>query len=484
MQLLDYVYESASRFANKEALIYEGDKLTYQELVNCFDNIGDKVSQDLINFNYPIGIYIKNHPDFIIAYYSLIKAQKVAHLVDRKWGALELEGLINHIHLGGFMVRTEELADFPLREKVKNVINYGDLSLVIIKDEFLSPDLNQKRLDGVISCRYSSGTTGVPKCIMYKEKNVIAASTNWLESIDLQSNDLVYCAAYLTHGLAFNTSILAPLRVGATILLHSDLTPRRVIETILDNKPTIFVAFPVLYDLMTKAKNVQPLDGIRMCVSSGTVLHESIKRKFKQSFGIHISDLYGVAETGLSILNQQEDYKSVGFPLKNVAVRILDCNYQNLLEGQVGEVALLTESRAVGYYNYPGELENRIVDGFYLTGDLGSIEADGKLYIRGRKSDVVDIAGKKVDPVEVEDVLRTHPEVYDVAVFGKKNVENGTETLAAVVVANDYMKREHVVKFCKERLVSYKVPQIVKFVVDIPRNNNGKVLRRELQNLI
>ncbi len=88
------------------------------------------------------------------------------------------------------------------------------MSLIIIKDEFLSPDINQKRLEGVISCRYSSGTTGVPKCIMYKEQNVIAASTNWLESIDLQSKDLVYCAAYLTHGLAFNTSILAPLRVG------------------------------------------------------------------------------------------------------------------------------------------------------------------------------------------------------------------------------------------------------------------------------
>lgn len=484
MQLLDYIYESAGRFGKKAALVYEGDKLTYQELVNCFDDIGVKISKDLMNFDYPIGIYIKNHPAFIIAYYSLIKAQKIAHLVDRKWGAFELEGLINHTHLGGFIIRTEEFTDFPLKEKIKKTFNYGDLSLIIIKDEFLSPDINQKRLEGVISCRYSSGTTGVPKCIMYKEQNVIAASTNWLESIDLQSKDLVYCAAYLTHGLAFNTSILAPLRVGATILLHGDLTPRIVIETILDNQPTIFVAFPVLYDLMTKAKNVQLLDGIRMCVSSGTVLHESIKRKFKHSFGIHISDLYGVAETGLSILNQEEDYKSVGYPLKNVDVRILDHNNQQLQEGQVGEVALLTESRAVGYYNYPGELENRIVEGFYLTGDLGSIETDGKLYIRGRKSDVVDISGKKVDPVEVEDVLRAHPEVYDVAVFGKKNMENGTEILAAVVVANDYMKREHVVKFCNERLVSYKIPQIVKFVVDIPRNNNGKVLRRELQNLI
>lgn len=484
MQLLDYIYQSADRFANKDALIYKECKITYRELVNRFDVIGNKIMEELRGFDYPIGIYIKNHPDFIVAYYSLVKAHKVAHLVDRKWGATELEGLIKHTHLGAFMVQTEEIQEFPLIEKVKEIINYGNLSLIIMKDEFLSQELNKKRLKDVISCRYSSGTTGIPKCIMYKEKNVIAASTNWLESINLQANDLVYCAAYLTHGLAFNTSILAPLRVGATILLHSDLTPRKVVETILNNKPTIFVAFPVLYDLMTKVKNVQVLDGVRMCVSSGTILHESIKRKFKQSFGVHISDLYGVAETGLSILNQEEDYKSVGFPLKNVQVKVLDHNYQELSKGQIGEVALLTESRAIGYYNYPGELERRLKDDFYLTGDLGSMEADGKLYIRGRKSDVVDIAGKKVDPVEVEDVLRTHPEIYDVAVFGKKNKENGTETLAAVVVANDYMKREHVVKFCDERLVSYKVPQIVKFVIDIPRNNNGKVLRRELQNLI
>ncbi|XLP22052.1 class I adenylate-forming enzyme family protein [Bacillus toyonensis] len=484
MEILEYIYKSAEKFPDKKALMYKDYKLSYKQFVNEFNSIGEKIEQDISDFSYPIGIYIKNHPDFIISYYALIKAKKVAHLVDPKWRENELDNLIKHVHLGGFIVRTEEIDDFPLVEKIKHIYKYGNISLIILQQKYLSNEIATERLKNIISCRYSSGTTGIPKCMMYEERNVIAASTNWLESVNLNSNDIVYCAAYLTHGLAFNTSILAPLRVGATILLHDNITPRKVVEIILDKKPTIFVAFPVLYDLMTRIKNVKQFKNVRMCVSSGTILHESIKRKFNRLFGINISDLYGVAETGLSILNQTDDYNSVGYPLHNVKVKILGKDGEELQKGEVGEVALYTESRAKGYYNLPGELEKRLSQSYYLTGDLGEMGLDGKVYIKGRKSDVVDVAGKKVDPVEVEDVLRKHPEIYDVSVFGKKNLEKRTEILAAVVVANDYLKRETVVKFCEERLVSYKIPQIVKFVSAIPRNNNGKVLKNELQNLV
>ncbi|MGE7217399.1 class I adenylate-forming enzyme family protein [Priestia koreensis] len=484
MEILNHIKNSANKYPNKVALKFKEESITYNELVKRFDELGANLSKWLNNFDYPIGLYIPNHPDFIVGYYSLVKAGKVTHLVDAKWGRAELSNLIENVHLGGFLVRTEDVYMFPLLDQVEKQFTNNGLTLLILEPAILSNELNVERLNGVISCRYSSGTTGTPKCMMYEEKNVLAAARNWSESINLSHEDIVYCAAYLTHGLAFNTSILAPLKVGATIVLHSDVTPRHVINTIKKENPTVFVAFPVLYDLLTRVNGDYYFPQLRICVSSGTVLHESIKRKFHSKFSIVISDLYGVAETGLSILNQSDDYQSVGFPLKNVSVKILDENGDEIPQGSLGEVSIFTESRSKAYYNFPQLLEKQLSNNYYRTGDIGYLNQEGKLYIKGRKTDVVDVAGKKVDPHEVENVLRELNGVTDVVAFGAKVSEKDSQILAVALITDGSVTRKDVVNHVKKTLVSYKIPQIVKFVDSIPRNNNGKVLRRELQSQV
>ncbi|WP_341283083.1 AMP-binding protein [Paenibacillus sp. FSL H8-0537] len=466
---------------DKTAIRFKEQEVTYMALIEKVECLGVNLSRWLEGFEYPIGLYIGNHSDFIIGYYGMLNAKKVVHLVDSKWGQAELSELITHTHLGGFLIRTDEVETFPLSEWIEAVHTHDGLTLITLRAEYLSKELNAERLEGIVSCRYSSGTTGAPKCMMYEERNVWAAARNWSQSIELNECDIVYCAAYLTHGLAFNTSILAPLKAGATIVLHQDINPRSVLKVIEKSKATIFVAFPVLYDLMTTISGTHVLRSLRMCVSSGTVLHESIKRKFKDKFAIAISDLYGVAETGLSVLSQGDDYQSVGYPLQHVKIRILSESGHEQKSGESGEIAVWTESRARAYYNYPDILEGRLLDGYYLSGDIGYLSEAGKLYIVGRKSDFIDVAGKKVDPYEVENVLKATPGIKDVAVFGLPNKSGSHEIVAVALVADKGITREQIVVVCQSNLTSYKWPQAIYFVDEIPRNNNGKVLREKLR---
>lgn len=168
-------------------------------------------------------------------------------------------------------------------------------------------------------------------------------------------------------------------------------------------------------------KDAYDLASLRICVSSGTVLHAEIKQKFKENIGIHIADLYGVAETGLCILNNSNKTDSVGQPLAGVEIAIMDDHGNKLPIGGEGQIAIKSGSMAKGYYNVPGLFENRVTqEGFYLSGDIAVMDENSFVFVKGRKQDFVDIAGKKVDPKEIEEVLLRIEGIDDVAVFGKK----------------------------------------------------------------
>ncbi len=485
-KIMEILLSSMDKFGNNTAIRYKDIMYSYASMLEEINGLSGKIAEMMPVKNFPIGLFFKNCSEFIIGYYGLIKEGKVTMLIDHSLKRDELIAIVNDCHLGGFLLHKSERDSFPLKDKFECIFEYKNFILLYNDQQQYNRPYYKEKFEKIVSCRFSSGTTGVPKCMMYAEENIIAAETNWKNTINLNEKDKVLCVANYTHGLAFNTSMLSPLSVGAEIHMLDTLMPRQIAKYIEKEKITKFVAFPVLYQMMAeeRLKEKYDLTSLRICVSSGTVLHAEIKQKFKENIGIYISDLYGVAETGLCILNTTDNINTVGKALHGVEIAIMDDDGNKVSLGEQGQIAIKSGSMARGYYNFPGLFEERVTkDGFYLSGDIAVIDEKGFVFVKGRKQDFIDVAGKKVDPKEIEESLLKCEGIDDVAVFGKKSSKTKLEVLCAAIVSKAGLSKDEVISFLQEKIAPYKIPQRIFFIDELPRNSSGKVLRRELVSM-
>ncbi len=481
-RLIKIVTDSFKKFSNHICFKYKDLEYTYADIDAQITQLSDAIAGLDIKIEMPIGLYFKNVPEFPIGYYALVKQNIVAMLVDHSLKREELEVIVKSCHLAGFLVHKDEKLLFSLKDKFEIQLEIGNFVLFYTVQDKYNISYVPEKLDNITSCRFSSGTTGEPKCMMYTQDNIIAAATNWKNTIDLTQNDKILCVANYTHGLAFNTSLLAPIMVGAQVHLIDTKMPRRLAKYIQDFKITKFVAFPVLYQLMAdeELKSKYDLTSLRICVSSGTVLHEEIKQRFQANCGIFISDLYGVAETGLCILNMDNRKDSIGKPIQGPEVEIIDEQGNILPCCHQGQIAIKSASMAQGYYNYPGLFEKNILNGYYVSGDIAVKDSEGYFTIKGRNQDFVNVAGKKVDPKEVEEVILHYSQIEDVAVYGVMSKKTNMEVLCCAIVSDNDINIEELKIFLQEKLSSYKLPQRIYKFNQLPRNASGKVLRRQL----
>ncbi|NEP04090.1 MAG: long-chain fatty acid--CoA ligase, partial [Okeania sp. SIO4D6] len=235
----------------------------------------------------------------------------------------------------------------------------------------------------------------------------------------------------------------------------------------------------------TRTKTLVNLSSLRLCFSAGNFLSKDIFDKFWQRFKIPIRQLYGCTEAGSVAINLEEDinkiYHSVGFPLNNVELKIVNESGNEQPMGMSGEVVIKSGSLTQGYINQPELNQQVFKEGCFYTGDLGKKDEWGRVYITGRKKLLIDTGGRKVDPIEVEDILMNHPHIKEAVVVGVKGSYAG-ELVKAVIVkkSRKNFDDQEILSFCKQRLAEFKVPKIIEFRPEIPKSPLGKILRKEL----
>jgi long-chain acyl-CoA synthetase len=283
--------------------------------------------------------------------------------------------------------------------------------------------------------------------------------------------------------------LLAAARTGSTLVLMEDATPfilkrDSVLQALESERATVFPAVPFTFRLLAEAPGSADLSALRLCVSASIALPRATFEAFKQRFGVSIRQMYGCTEAGAVTLNADEDPAanptSVGQPLEGIELSIVDDEGNRLDAGRIGEVVIKSAAMAAGYGGME-ELNARVfTDAGYRSGDRGRLDDEGRLFITGRTKLLIDAPGDKVDPIEVEDVLAVHPKVAEVVVVGVASDVAGEERIKAVVVAERPAEERELIRYCRERLADYKVPHLVEFRDEIPRNSAGKVLRKYL----
>jgi malonyl-CoA/methylmalonyl-CoA synthetase len=336
---------------------------------------------------------------------------------------------------------------------------------------------------------YTSGTTGRPKGAEITHGNLTSNLEALHSAWGWQVDDLLLHVLPIFHVHGLFVALHGALYAGATTLLMREFNAQKALELLSSGRCTVFMAVPTIHKRLLDTPNASQFDlsRVRLITSGSDRLPDEVFIGFQQTFGYTLLERYGMTETGMNCSNPllgERRIGSVGRPLPGVEVRIVHSETgEPLSDGEIGDVQLRGPNVFKGYWKQPDKTSASFsTDGWFKTGDLGYLEADGYLTLCGRSKDLIISGGLNIYPPEVERVLMEHPAVNACAVIGCPDAEWG-EKVTAVVVLNrgESITGEELIRFCRERLAPYKSPKSIVFRDDLPRNAMGKVQKAELR---
>jgi acyl-coenzyme A synthetase/AMP-(fatty) acid ligase len=320
--------------------------------------------------------------------------------------------------------------------------------------------------------KLTSGTTAAPRAIRFRSEQLLADCNQICETMGITGRDLNFGVIPLSHSYGFSNLVTPLLARGVPMVLSRDRMPRAVLDDLARTNATVFPGMPVFYQAFSEMEEIPALPKLRLCISAGAPLPVEVARKFREKFHQPIHSFYGSSECGGICYDRDASLLEQGFvgqPMRAVDLELLDPN--------APATRVRAQSAAVGDGYFP-EPDERLGRGKFIPDDLLSIGADG-FRIMGRISDVINVAGKKVNPAEVEAELLRFAGVRAAVVFGRESILRNEE-VAACVVAEERVRESDLLEHCRAHLSGWQVPKRIFLVDEIPVNERGKVNRREL----
>jgi long-chain acyl-CoA synthetase len=335
---------------------------------------------------------------------------------------------------------------------------------------------------------YTSGTSGRPKGVMLTHQNLRSNIFNTTKHLDVGQSDKFLGVLPQFHSFGLMALTMLPICTGNAVTYTARFVPKKIVRLIKTGKPTVFLAIPSMYNALMTVKDATAEDfsSLRIAMSGGEPLPKGVADRFKERFNIDIREGYGLTETSpIASANTGDNFRrgSVGQLIPGTNAKIIDDDGRTVGAEEEGEIFLAGPNIMAGYFKLP-ELTDEVIgeDGYFRTGDWGKMDADGYLYITGRKKEMLIIGGENVFPREIEEVLNQHPAIADSAVIGKQDDSRGEVAVAFVELHEDSEFEESAVRsYCREHLAGYKVPKEIRVLDALPRNPTGKIMRRDLK---
>lgn len=330
----------------------------------------------------------------------------------------------------------------------------------------------------------SSGTTGLPKIVERSAESIDAVAENVAESVRYLPGDRVIAAIPLCHSYGIENAVAGPIWSGATVYVCDGFDPDTVATLWADSTRTIFPAVPVMIDLLASREDLTPPGNELTVYAAGATLPAEVAAAFTSRYGVQVGQLYGATEIGSVTFGRPVDQAlpegCVGQPMADVSIRILDLDnpgeHPPLSPGEEGQVAVRAPSMLSRYL---GKDTPPMVDGHYLSGDLGQLDEDGALTITGRVKTLIEVGGMKVNPLEIEAALTSHPAVAQCAVVPVRVTQTLSRVTAFYVPQDPQNPPDsaQLRRYLKDRLAPYKLPRTYKPIDELPRTSLGKVKR-------
>jgi acyl-CoA synthetase (AMP-forming)/AMP-acid ligase II len=436
---------------------------------------------------------------FMVAYSAIHKAGAVAVPTNTRLADAELELLLGHARVRAILTDAELS---PLAHQVAHALDETPHVVMAPLSEETGDapwswgtttadyDAGETQValdpEDLADILYTSGTTGLPKGVAIRHRNVALIPGE--PHPNLNGNSWLHASPLFTFaGIGF---IYNPMQLGLTGIYQPRFDAGRWLEVVEEHRPQCVFLVPSMAQLLVahpRWADAQ-LSSIELCAIGSAPLAPATLRAMQERMPeASVSNSYGMTEAGPAFcaMPKGESLKrigSVGQPMAPLELRFVDEDDKDLPAGEVGEILLRMPGREREYYDNPEATAQTWQEGWLRTGDLGRLDADGYLYIVGRKKDVIIRGGNNIYAQDVESVLHDHPDVVEAAVVGIPHAVLGEDVAAAVVLgAGATASPEDIREFCAERLADYKVPRRVEFVDELPRNATGKVVKAELR---
>jgi malonyl-CoA/methylmalonyl-CoA synthetase len=325
---------------------------------------------------------------------------------------------------------------------------------------------------------YTSGTSGRPKGAVLSHGNLLAGANALRVAWRWSPEDRLVLALPLFHVHGLCAGLFGTLCAGGSAVVLARFDPGAVLDAVDRHRATLFFGVPTMYHRLLGVAGVAGLSRLRLCVSGSAPLPAATWERIRSATGVAVLERYGMTETLLTVSNPYEGERrpgTVGFPLPGVEIRVGDADHDE------GQLLVRGPSIFSEYWERPAASADCFAEGWFRTGDLAEVDADGYVTILGRRDDLIISGGHNVYPSEVEEVLLAHPGVAEVAVTGSPSEEWGESVTAWVVLSDRRLSSGDLLAHAAEQLAPSKRPRLVRFVDALPRNAMGKVQRSELR---
>jgi long-chain acyl-CoA synthetase len=492
--------ETASASPGKAVAVYAGGQLTYGELDALSNQLAAGLEAAGLRPGDPVALQLPNIPQFLIAYFGILKAGCVVVPLNVMLKAPEVafqlgdsrarllitwEGILGEAAKGAAAAGLGEIYAVGHTQDEAGALPFERLLTVSTDGHRVA----RRELTDTAVVVYTSGTTGRPKGAELTHIQLYMNADIPGRLFDVQPDDVVITALPLFHVFGLSSILNVCVRFGCTMSLIPRFDADTVLTTIERDRATIFEGVPTMFVALLSCPDLGRYDtsSLRVAISGGASIPAPVLDAFEERFGVVILEGYGMTETASTITfnksaTERRAY-SVGKPIWGTQTEVWDFAGNSLPRGRdhVGEVVTRGLHVMKGYLNDQEATAEIFTSDWLHTGDLGYFDEDGFLFIVSRKKELIIRGGYNVYPSEIEDVLHSHPAVAEAAVIGIPDERLGEEVMAFVTLQADWSLKAHeLIAFCRERMAAYKYPRIIEFRDVLPKNTLGKILKREL----
>jgi long-chain acyl-CoA synthetase len=476
----------ASKYGNKYAVLSGDNRLSYNDLDLASNRAARGLASLGIGRGDRVAFLLSNSPEFIVAFFGVVKIGAIAVPLDPKYKLDEIESLFHDCKPKAVLAE-ESCLETLLKSRdlfpfLEYVIDFGNaeaglpwFGTMFEEGDSAALEFEPDSSDLAVIA-YTSGASYKPRGIMLTHGSICFEAEISGEGFAQTENDIVSVFALPLHHAAGLTIVgLTSLFRGSTLVMLSGIMIPTLLDAIERYRITLYIGVPFMFSMLNshagKDAIKNDLSSLRLCASGGSPLAVDVSKRFKELYGHHIAQFWGLTEITAHITVQAPDGSgrvgSIGKPLRGCEVEVVDEMGNMLPRNRTGEL-ICRGPLMRGYYNNPEATAEVLKNGWLYTGDIGHIDADGNIFITGRKKDLIIPKGQNIDPADIERVLLRHPKVAEAAVFGIGDDLRGEVIVAAVRLRNGQTATESEMKRpCLDHLANFKIPREFRFV-DFP----------------
>ena len=477
----------ASVYPDTVALIDEKTQYTYADLASMTSEYAGIFRERLhLAHGQLLLAYLENCVEFVASFFAAAETGAIFVPLNINWKAPELSWFVQRLPVAGVVTKQAFRSPWDLLSDQVSpacVLSIDDdvrtdsiLLHPLFHEGYSSNGFPKVTPDQPVVYLCTSGSTGAPKIVQRTHRNLVQGAVSTSYALSLTPGLDFLSLVPFFHGNGLDNALLLPLLSGGTAILQSSFSIPQLINAFNGHRIEVLPGSPAIFEMIERfGINRDCLATLRVCTSAGGPIAEKIVESVQERFGITIRQAYGASETGIMAIAPPEGGSRL-IPVHGTNIRILDSSRRALPPGKEGEIAVKGSIVSDGYIGNSEATSRVFSDGYYCTGDKGIMDSEGCLRILGRISPLINLSGTKIDPVEVENVILSIPEVATCKVFAQNGIHHNQILKAAIGVRNrTVLSRVEVVAFCRNHLAEYKIPRIIDIFPNREVDLTGKI---------